>query len=173
GLSMVIFESSISHRAFKNIIDHEPGAFDHDKIVVGLGKAASLVLFGYFAIKVLGVAHGDQWRLLATPYGHWFLVEMLGFVLLPCMLYAVGARQKNPGLIKFTSVIAVLGIILNRFNVCLIAFNWQLPASERYFPHIFEFAVSITLVTAGLVMFRWIVTLMPVLNEHPEFKGAH
>ena len=44
----------------------------------------SLVLFGYFAAKVLGVAHGNHWHLLADGYGAWFLVEMLGFVLLPC-----------------------------------------------------------------------------------------
>lgn len=172
GLSMVIFESSISHRVFKNLFDpNEP--FDHNKIVLGLGKAASLVLFGYFGIKVLGVAHGDHWHLLATPYGYWFLVEIIGFVLLPCFLYAYGAKQKNVGLVKFTSAIAVFGIILNRFNVCLVAFNYEIPWDQRYFPAISEFIVSLTLVTAGLVAFKIIVTYMPIFREHPDYKGAH
>ena len=172
GLSMVIFESSLSHKFFKNIID-QGEHFDHDRIVLGLGKAASLVLFGYFGIKVIGVAHGDHWRLLATGYGAWFLVELLGFVLLPCLMYAWAVKHENISLIKFTSFIAVVGVVLNRFNVCLVAFNWNLPASERYFPSFPEFMVSLTLVTAGLVAFKWIVNHMPVLTEHPEFKGVH
>jgi Ni/Fe-hydrogenase subunit HybB-like protein len=173
GLSMVIFESSLSHKAFKNIIDAEPHAFDHDKIVMGLAKAAAIVMFGYFGIKVIGVAHGNHWHLLATPYGYWFLVEMIGFLLVPCFLYAFGIRSGNVKLVKATSLIAVLGVVLNRFNVSLVAFNWELPASQRYFPSFMEFMVSLTLVTAGLVAFKWIVTHMPVLTEHPDFRESH
>ena len=173
GISMVIFESSITHRAFKNIIDHDAPAANHDRIVLGLGKAASVILFGYFGLKVLGVAHGNHWDLLGTGYGAWFLVELLGFVLLPSLLYAVAVKKKLVGLVKATSVIAVVGIVLNRFNVSLVAFNWKLPAEDRYFPHIFEFIVSLTLVTAGLVAFKWIVKRMPVMNEHPDYRGAH
>jgi len=173
GLSMVIFESSLTHRTFKNIIDGEGHPVDHDKIVLGLGKAAAIILFGYFGIKVLGVAHGNHWSLLSTGFGQWFLVELLGFVLLPCVLYAIAVKKRLVGLVKLTSVIAVLGVVLNRFNLSLVAFNWKLPAADRYFPHIFEFIVSLTLVTGGLVAFKWIVTRMPILNEHPEFKGEH
>jgi Ni/Fe-hydrogenase subunit HybB-like protein len=173
GLSMVILEGSITHRAFKNVIDEDGHAPDHDRIVLGLGKAASIILFGYFGVKVLGVAHGNHWSLLGTGYGAWFLVELLGFVLLPCVLYAVGVKKRRVGLVKATSVIAVIGIVLNRFNVSLVAFNWKLPIEDRYFPSILEFMVSLTLVTAGLVAFRWIVTRMPVLREHPDFEGAH
>ena len=86
---------------------------------------------------------------------------------------AVAVKKRLVGLVKATSVIAVLGIVLNRFNVSLVAFNWKLPAEDRYFPHVFEFIVSLTLVTAGLVAFRWIVKRMPVLNEHPDYRGAH
>ena len=36
---------------------------------------------------------GTTWP---RPWGLWFLVELLGFVLLPCVLYAVGYREKRP-----------------------------------------------------------------------------
>ena len=45
----------------------------------------------------------------------------------------------------------VLGIVVNRFNVSLVAFNWQLPADERYFPSIPEIGVSVFIVTVGIV----------------------
>jgi Ni/Fe-hydrogenase subunit HybB-like protein len=146
---------------------------EKDQIALGFGKAAAWILAGYFAMKVVGIYAGNQWHLLSTCYGKWFLVEILGFVALPCFLYAVGVRKKSLGLIRFTAVWAVLGIIVNRFNVSLVAFNWHLPSSERYFPKWEEIGISIFMVTLGLVAFRFIVTRMAVFHKHPDYKDAH
>ena len=172
GLSMVIFEGTLSYRFFKSKMDAEHLA-EKDTIALGFGKAASLVLAGYFIIKVIGVAADNNWHHLASGYGAWFLVEMLGFVALPCFLYALGVREKNVKLIRWTAALTVLGIVINRFNVSMIAFNYHLPSSERYFPHWMEIGISLFIVTLGLVVFRFIVTRMPILYEHPEYKGAH
>jgi Ni/Fe-hydrogenase subunit HybB-like protein len=172
GLSMVIFESTLSHRFFAYKMD-ETHLKEANGISLGFGKAASYVLAGYFAIKVLGISYGNHWNYLKTGYGIWYLVELLGFVALPSLLYAIGVRKKNLPLIKWTSVLAVLGVILNRFNVCLVAFNWQLPSSERYFPHWMEFGISAFIVMIGLILYRFIVTRMPILYEHPDYKDAH
>ena len=133
GLSMVIFEGTLSHKYFHDKMD-ETHLAERDGVVLGFGKAASLVMAGYFIIKVIGIAVDNNWHYLGTGYGLWFLVELLGFVALPCFLYAVGIRDKNLTLIKWTAAWTVLGIIVNRLNVSLIAFNWHLPASERYIP---------------------------------------
>lgn len=169
GLSMVIVESMLSHRVFRNQI--EPGHGTHiDKLTLGLGKAAALVLFPYFGIKVIGVMHGNSWSLLGTPLGQWFLVEMLGFVLLPCFLFLWGATKKNVKLVRGTAVLTVIGIIINRLNLSVIAFNWNVP--DRYFPRWSEFAITITIITVGLITFRWIANRLPVLREHPDY-AAH
>jgi Ni/Fe-hydrogenase subunit HybB-like protein len=172
GLSMVIFESTLSHRFFAYKMDetHHKEAND---ITLGFGKAASYVLAGYFAIKVMGISAENNWHYLKTGYGTWYLVEILGFVALPSILYAIGVRIKSLGLIRWTSVLAVLGVVLNRFNVCLVAFNWQLPASERYFPSWMEIGISVFIVMIGLLLYRFIVTRMPILYEHPGYKDAH
>jgi Ni/Fe-hydrogenase subunit HybB-like protein len=172
GLSMVIFESTLSHRFFSYKMD-ETHHKEANGVTLGFGKAASYVLAGYFAIKVMGISSGNQWHFLKTGYGTWYLVELLGFVALPSLLYAIGVRVKSLGLIKFTSVLAILGVILNRFNVCLVAFNWQLPAGERYFPHWMEIGISVFIVMIGLLLYRFIVTRMPILYEHPDYKDAH
>ncbi len=170
GLSMVIFESAMSHRYLGHKMDdtHKKEA---EGVTLGFGKAAAFVLFGYFSIKVMGIAAGNHWNLLATNYGIWYLVELLGFVGLPCYLYAVGVRDKNIKLIKWTSALTVLGIVLNRFNICLIAFNWYLPSDQKYFPHWMEIVISVFLVTVGVIIFRFIVTRMPVLYEHPDYEA--
>ncbi len=172
GLSMVIFEGTLSYRFFKAKMDEEHLA-EKDTLALGFGKAAALVLAGYFIIKVIGIAADNNWHYLGTGYGAWFLVELLGFVALPCFLYAVGVRDKNVKLIRWTAALTVIGIVINRFNISMIAFNYHLPSSERYFPHWMEIGISIFIVTLGLVIFRFIVTRMPILYEHPDYKGAH
>jgi Ni/Fe-hydrogenase subunit HybB-like protein len=169
GLSMVIFESTLSHRYFAAKMD-EAHMQEKDAVALGFGKAAALVLAGYFIIKVIGISEGNNWHLLGTNYGLWFLVELLGFVGLPCFLYAVGVRDKNLRLIKWTAVWTVFGIAVNRFNVCLVAFNWHLPPEERYFPHWMEIAISVFLVTVGIIVYRFIVTRMPILYAHPDYE---
>jgi Ni/Fe-hydrogenase subunit HybB-like protein len=169
GLSMVIFEGMLSYRYFKEKMDHHHLAAKDD-LALGFGRAAAWVLAGYFIIKVVGIAADNNWHYLATGYGAWYLVELLGFVALPAFLYAVGSRDKNVKLVRWTAVWTVLGIVVNRFNVCLIAFNWHLPSSERYFPHWMEIGISIFLVTVGLLVFRFIVTRMPIFYEHPDYE---
>ncbi|MGD9098620.1 MAG: Ni/Fe-hydrogenase cytochrome b subunit [Desulfobacterales bacterium] len=172
GLSMVIFEGSLSHKNFHDKMD-ATHLKEADGVVLGFGKAAAWVLFGYFIIKIVGLAVDNNWHYLTSGWGLWFLVEMLGFVLLPCYLYAVGARDKNIKLIRRTSLLAVLGIVLNRFNISMVAFNYHLPSSERYFPHWMEIAISLFIVTIGVLVFRFVVTRMPILYEHPDYKDAH
>ncbi|RPJ13463.1 MAG: hypothetical protein EHM30_11600, partial [Desulfobacteraceae bacterium] len=89
GLSMVIFESTLSHHYFAEKMD-ETHLSENEGVTLGFAKAASFVLAGYFIIKIIGISFSDNWYLLGTSYGIWFLVEILGFVALPSFLYAVG-----------------------------------------------------------------------------------
>lgn len=170
GLSMVIVESTLSHKIFRDQIDPRRHV-DLEGITLGLGKAASVVLFTYFFLKLLGIADGGHWDLLKTPLGRWFQVELLGFVLLPCFLFAHAVRERNVTLVRATAVLSVIGIVINRLNIAIIAFNWDVP--DRYFPSGMEVIVSITIITLGVLTFRWIVNRMPVLREHPEYRGVH
>lgn len=172
GLSMVIFESTLSHRHFAHKMDEEHLKGRED-LAFGFGKAASLVLAGYFTIKIVGVAVDNNWDLLGTSYGAWFLVELLGFVALPCFLYAIGVRDRNLKLIQWASAWTVIGIVLNRLNISVIAFNWHLPSADRYFPHWMEIGISLFIVTVGIIAFKVIVTLMPIFYEHTDFRDLH
>ena len=172
GLSMVIFEGSLTHRYFADKMD-ETHLREKEDVVFGFGKAASFVLAAYFAIKVFGITMDNNWHYLSTGYGAWFLVELLGFVALPCLLYSIGVRDRSIKVIQWAAAWTVLGIMVNRFNVCLVAFNWHLPSSERYFPSWMEIGLSLFIVTVGVVVFKFIVTYMPVLYEHPDYKTPH
>jgi len=168
GLSMVIFESTLAHRYFHDKMDAEHRE-EADGVALGFGKAAAFVLAGYFVMKVIGLAQTNAWSYLSTGYGLWFIVELLGFVLLPCYTYAIGVREKNLKIIRWTAAWTVLGIVVNRLNVGLIAFNWHLPSSERYFPHWMEIGISVFVITLGVLAYRFIVTHMPILYAHPDY----
>jgi Ni/Fe-hydrogenase subunit HybB-like protein len=170
GLSMVIFEGSLAHKHFHDKMDAEH-LREADGVALGFAKAASWVLAGYFIMKVIGIVQTNAWGYLGSGYGLWFLVEMLGFVLLPCYFYAIGAREKNLKIIRRTAAWTVLGIVVNRFNVGLVAFNYHLPSSERYFPHWMEIGISVFVVTIGILLYRFIVTHMPILYAHPDYDA--
>lgn len=172
GASMVIFEGMLAHRGVHHYMD-KTHLREADQVTVSFARAASFILFAYFMLKLIDMLVQANIPYLFTGYGAWWLLEMLGFVLLPALLYAKGARERNLGLCRFASANAVLGIVLNRFNVSMIAFNYDLPSAERYFPSIWEICISMFVVTMIVTAYRFIVYNMPVLYEHPHFRDEH
>ncbi len=145
-----------------------------DRLTIGLGKGTLIGMFVYFALKLVGVAHDDNWYLLATPYGKWFLVEILGFLLLPAAVLTYGVKKSNVGMVRFGAFYAVAGIIVNRINVSIIAFNWNLPGHLHHIiPPWRESAIVAAIFVIHILIFRWIVNRMPVVREHPDYKGLH
>jgi len=169
GMSMVIFEGTLAHKFLHDKMD-ETHLKEADGVVFGFGKAASLVMMGYFSIKVIGLAIDNNWHHLTSGWGLWFMVETIGFVLFPAILYAVGSREKNKTFIRIAAVWTVLGIILNRFNISMVAFNYHLPAADRYFPSLAEVGISIFIITLLITVYRIITAKMPILYEHPDYK---
>ncbi len=170
GMSMVIFEGSLAHRYLKHKMD-ETHLKESSGVACGFAKAASFVMMGYVVIKIIGLSIDNNWHYLFTGWGLWFLLELVGFVLFPAILYAMGSREKNLMFIRVASIWTVLGIVLNRLNISVVAFNWHLPSAQRYCPGFMEVATSVFIVTLGIVIYRFIATRMPILHEHPDYKA--
>src|SRR5659263_88340 len=143
GLSMVIFEGSISHKVFSNQISTKNKLAQHG-IIHGLAKICTGTMFAYFFLQVLVFIHGQRWDLINTPMGYWFLTEMIGFVLMPMILFFFSYRKQNIPLIKIASVITMLGIIINRLNISVIGFKWD--AVQHYYPSWMEITVTLAVI---------------------------
>lgn len=166
GLSMVIFEGSISMRVFSDQIsegDHK----SHKAIVIGLSKICAVTMFAYFFLQILIFVHGKHWDLLKTPMGYWYLLEIFGFVFLPMLLFFNSYRRNNQGLVKVAAILTMLGVILNRLNVTVIGFRWD--AAIRYVPTWMELIVTLAVIFTEIWIFRWIVNRMPVLRDSPSW----
>ncbi len=166
GLSMVIFEGSISSKVFSDqISEHNHKA--HNGIITGLSKICAVTMFAYFFLQLLVFVHGKHWDLLATPMGYWFLLEMIGFVFVPMILFFFSYRRSSISLIKVAAIITMVGVILNRLNVTVIGFRWD--AAVRYVPTWMELVVTLAVIFTEIWVFRWIVNRMPVLRESPSW----
>jgi Ni/Fe-hydrogenase subunit HybB-like protein len=166
GLSMVIFEGSISHKVFFSQIS-EKNQQAQNGILHGLSKICAATLFAYFFLHLLVFIHDKNWNLINTPMGYWFLLEMIGFVLLPMFLFFYSYRAKNIFTIKLAAIITILGVILNRLNVTVIGFRWDMAV--RYIPSWMEIVVTMAVLFAEIWIFRWVINRMPVLRDSPAW----
>ncbi|MGQ7868117.1 NrfD/PsrC family molybdoenzyme membrane anchor subunit [Sunxiuqinia sp. sy24] len=166
GLSMVIFEGSISQRVFFRKISKK-NREARNNMVQSLSKICAFSMFAYLAMQFLVFIHGQHWDLLNTPMGYWFLLEMIGFVLIPMALFFYASRTSSILLSRVAAIITILGIILNRLNVSIIAFRWD--AAVHYVPSWMEIVVSITIILIQIWIFRWVISRMPVLDEPPKW----
>ncbi|MDI6714649.1 MAG: polysulfide reductase NrfD [Thermodesulfovibrio sp.] len=163
GISMVIIESTISHRVFKeHLKDFEPKEFDRKTI--GLAKALIVILFVYLILKLFDLVHYDNWHYLKSNYGYWYLLEIVGFVLAPTLILINAVKTNNAKLVRITAFVVAFGVILNRFNVSLIAYNWYIPLTEKYYPTWMEVSLSLGVVTLIILFYRFIVRRMAILE---------
>jgi Ni/Fe-hydrogenase subunit HybB-like protein len=169
GLSMVIFEGSITNKVFSDQIsdEHHKG---HDSIIIGLSKICAVSMFAYFFLQIVVFVHGKRWELLGGPFGYWYLTEMLGFVVLPMILFYYSYTRISVPVAKIAAVITMLGIIVNRLNVTVIGFRWD--EAIRYVPTWMELVVTLTVIFTEIWIFRWVITRMPVLRESPSWASS-
>jgi Ni/Fe-hydrogenase subunit HybB-like protein len=170
GLSMVILEGTISDKVFFDQIS-EKNRLAQKGIVHGLSKICAGTMFAYFFLQLLVFIHGQHWDLLNTPMGQWFLVEMIGFVLLPMILFFISYRNNNLLMIRIASFMTMIGVVMNRLNVSIIGFKWD--AAVRYVPSWMEIIVALAVIFTQIWIFRWVINRMPVLRDSPSWANKH
>jgi Ni/Fe-hydrogenase subunit HybB-like protein len=167
GIAMVILEGSLSHRVFTHDCMDEEHRKSHNDILKGLAKICAGAMFVYIFLRVLIFAHQQNWQYMSTGWGAWFLLEIVGFMIVPMIMFFQSYRNGNVLLIKIASVLTLIGIILNRMNISIIAYRWD--AAIKYVPSWQEFLVTFTIIFIEIWVFRWIVRRMPVLRKSPEW----
>ena len=166
GLSLVIFEGTIDHHVFAEQLGPDDLERRHD-IVFDLARICAAVMFLYLFLQALAYLHGQRGSYMNTTMGYWYLTEVLGFVLIPCFLFILGTKQKNRISVQIAAILTLIGIILNRLNVSIIAFKWDAPF--RYHPSWMEVEITLAIICSEIWVFRWVVNRMAVLRTPPEW----
>ncbi len=160
GFPMVIFESVLASKSFKR----KPELH----LLSSLSKAIPVLLLIYLSFKIGDLAVREQLGLMFDGSTHslLFLIEVgLGVALPMIMLCFENVRRSVAGLMT-ASTLVVLGVAFNRINVFLSAYR-PVYQVERYMPSIIEILVTAGLISALVLVYRFIVILLPVLpKEH-------
>lgn len=159
GLCMVIAVSTIVKKTMAWRCSEE-WLEKLDSLTIGLARGACMALITYFVIKLVGIAHDNEWGYLATGWGQWFMLEMFVGTLLPLGLLGYGIRSEHVGMIRLGSFIAVAGIVLNRLNTALVTFNWNL---YQEIPHLLEAIIAVTVFAVYITTYRAILYRLPIV----------
>ncbi len=169
GLSLVIVLETIGMKVFKN--DMSDGHKNsHSNIMLSLARICSITMFVYLFMTILVFIHSKGLNYLNSSWGYWYLVEVVGFVFLPCLIFLFGFKRQNLNLVRIAAVMSIIGIILNRLNISTITYLWY--DSSIHFPTWMEIVVSCAVIFVQLLVFRWIVRRMPVYKDPPVWVSG-
>ena len=165
GPAMVIVESTISSRVFRRGLELD--------LLGGLARVIPFILAAYIAVKIGDLAGSGELGLLTEwnlESGLWWL-EILGFVLLPMVLFSLPAVRGSSAGLLFSALLVISGVILSRFAVSLIAIG-KPEFAASYVPHPLEFAVTIGVVAAGVAAFGLVARYLPLFTEQAAGSAA-
>jgi Ni/Fe-hydrogenase subunit HybB-like protein len=160
GFAMVIFESSLSGKAFGKQLE-----------IPLLGDLARVVVVVQLVIVVWrleDLASRGVLNLLWTGSlpSVAFLTEIILGSLVPIVLFAFPKVRRNATGLFVGASFAVLGFVLNRLNVGITGF--ELGTGTRYFPSWMEISVTMMIVALGFALFGLAAKHLPIFESEEE-----
>jgi Ni/Fe-hydrogenase subunit HybB-like protein len=169
GLSIVIVQGGVLRRYFAHRAGEEFRE-GYEEISFGLARIAAGAMFVYLSLQMLAFVHGQRWNDFSGGWAAWFTLEVVGLVTVPMMMLLAGSAGRRIRLVQAGAVLTLIGIVMNRMNVSVIAYNWQAPV--HYVPSWMEWIVTAGVIAAQLWVFRWVIERMPVLGFEPAWARA-
>lgn len=157
GCMMTIFESFMSYRAFRKRLEIE--------LLADLGKVTAVMLALYATLKIQDLIGRDALRFALEPTyeGRLFLAEMSLGVIGPLVLLSVPRIRTDHFGLFVSSVLVILGFIMNRLNVSIT--GMEASSGTSYFPSGTEILVTLTIVALGFALFGLAVKYLPIFPE--------
>jgi len=157
GFPMVIFESILASRSFR-LKPEVP-------VLASVARYTPVLLGAYLAVKIGDLTLRDAWPLVfeGSLRSAMFLVEIIPGVLLPVILLSSARVRHSVTGLFLSACLVIFGVALNRINVFLVAYEPLYPG-RTYFPSVFEILVTVGLISALVLVYRWIVMNFPVIT---------
>lgn len=160
GMAMTVFETYHSARTYQQKFELS--------LVSMLTKWVPYVLGLYLVLRIGELFVTGKYVYLSTdPWPTFmFLIEIMGGVLIPAILFADKKVRNNSTGIVWAAFLTMGGLILNRFNTSLVFLN-----GDFYFPSAAEIIVSIGLTCLGIIAFDAAVRFLPMYPEPTPAKA--
>jgi Ni/Fe-hydrogenase subunit HybB-like protein len=156
GLAMVSIESIVSAWAFKR--EYETG------IIKGLGKGVAITLLVYLVVKVADLIIRGKFSMAfdGSTASRFYLIEIFMGVIIPMILLSTKKIRESIGGTFISAMLVVGGVLMNRFNTNFFS---QISDGFSYFPAWREIAITIGLVSLGVILYRLAVVFLPVFHQ--------
>ena len=164
GLAMVIFESYLSARAFGKALEHD--------LLAQLSRVIAVVIGLYLVIRLQDLAGRGALAYIfdGSSESFYFLAEIIiGFVV-PMIMFFVPQVRANKAWLFLGAVLVLFGFVMNRLNVAITGMTRS--AGIEYLPSWMEVSLTLSVVAAGIVAFRYAAKFLPIFSEGEE-QGVH
>lgn len=157
GFPMVIMESLIASKSF--------GLKPEMDILSRLGRIVGPLLGIYLAFKIGDMFIRETFVYLTeiTVESVMFSIELIAGVVIPLRMFLSEEVRKSRPLILTASFLVIFGVLLNRINNFMVAYNAPY-AEAAYFPSIGEISVTLGFVALEILFYRLIVKHFPVIS---------
>lgn len=157
GYPMVILETNLATSSLR--LDGEMS------VLAPLSRFTIFTLGAYMLVKFIDLARRGALGMAFDGSGaaNSFLIEVGLGVVLPWLLLLFPAVRKSRRGLFFAALLIVSGVLLNRFNVFVVAYSPQ-TGGEPYFPAVGEILVTMGAVATIMFLYRVFATFTPILS---------
>ncbi len=157
GFPMVIFESLITSKSF--------GLKPEMKVLSNLGTMIAPLLGIYLAFKLGDMVIRQTFVYLneLNTASILFLIEIIFGIIVPLRIFISPKLTKTRAGLFIGSALVILGVLLNRINNFIIAYNPPYKFTP-YFPSIGEILVTLGFVALEILLFRTFVMIFPIVS---------
>ncbi|MGK9477753.1 NrfD/PsrC family molybdoenzyme membrane anchor subunit [Melioribacter sp. OK-6-Me] len=157
GFPMVIFESLITSKSF--------GLKPEMKILSNLGTMVAPLLGIYLAFKLGDMVIRKTFVYLneINTASILFLIEIFFGIIVPLRIFISPKLTKTRTGLFIGSALVIFGVLLNRINNFIIAYNPPYKFTP-YFPSIGEIFVTLGFVALEILLFRAFVMVFPIVS---------
>ena len=162
GPAMVIFESTLSTKVFGHKLESD--------VLSGLARIIPYILGIYLLLKIVELVTAGELGLIFTAYPQnllWWAEIIIG-VVSPIILFSLPGLKQNRNAVFGTSILVILGLIISRFNVSMLALN--IRPGYTYFPHWMEIAISVGLVADALLVIWLAYRFLPIAQHEQKLE---
>jgi Ni/Fe-hydrogenase subunit HybB-like protein len=163
GLSMTIFESWHSSRAFGRALELS--------LLASMARVLAVLMSAYLWLRFLDMARrGVLGLLLRNRTETWLFALEAALMVVPTLLLYQRKVRMSPGALYACVVTILFGFIANRLNVAIT--GMEAGSGAHYIPRWTEVAVTLSIVGAGFAIFRVVAEYFPIFEAHPSTEEA-
>jgi c(7)-type cytochrome triheme protein len=164
GLAMVIFESYLSARSFGKELEI--------KLLSQLSRIIVVVLGIYLVVRFQDMASRGALAYIfdGSNESYFFMAEIVIGFIAPMILFIIPKVRTNKGGLFLGAVLVLFGFVMSRLNVAITGMTRS--SGVEYLPSWMELAVTLSVVSLGIVLFRYAAKFLPIFGEDEEL-GVH